>query len=112
MMTLFWCMNLNKETPVLKLLLIIFFNVTYYKASNNYWIGIPEGKFLEKGKYKNTEKSGATFLPVDLMVGKDVKINGFSFKIIECDEFTLKWYFFYCLKYLIFLINNAFNYFL
>ena len=26
------------------------------------------------------------------MVGKDVKINGFSFHILDCDDVTRKWY--------------------
>ena len=56
------------------------------------FIGISAGKFLEKGKYKNVEKASNFFTPTDLMVGKDVKINGFSFKILDCDDVSRKWY--------------------
>ena len=55
-------------------------------------LGIPDGKFLEKKRYKNQERQNNFFNPADLIVGKDVKINGFSFHLIECDEFTRKWY--------------------
>jgi len=54
--------------------------------------GISAGKFLEKGKYKNVEKGNNFFTPGDLMVGKDVKINGFSFRILDCDDVSRKWY--------------------
>eukprot|EP01017_Pseudomicrothorax_dubius_P031185 TRINITY_DN3956_c0_g1_i1.p1 TRINITY_DN3956_c0_g1~~TRINITY_DN3956_c0_g1_i1.p1 ORF type:complete len:141 (+),score=32.87 TRINITY_DN3956_c0_g1_i1:435-857(+) len=54
--------------------------------------GIVEGKFLEKNKYKNPERPGQYFSPADLMVGKDVKINGYSFHILDCDDFTKRWY--------------------
>lgn len=56
-------------------------------------IGIIGGKFLEKGRYKNVENGGAYISITDLLVGKDVKINGFSFNVIDCDEFTKKWLF-------------------
>jgi len=54
--------------------------------------GFVSGKFLEKGKYKNMERDGAYFLPTDFMLGKDVVINGYSFHIFDCDEFTKYWF--------------------
>ena len=54
--------------------------------------GIMEGKFLERRKYKNTDRNDGTFVtPTDMPIGGDVKINGYSFHIESCDEFTLKW---------------------
>ena len=55
-------------------------------------LGIPDGKFLERKRFKNQERQNNFFTPADLIVGKDVKINGFSFHLEECDEFTRKWY--------------------
>jgi len=54
--------------------------------------GIPDGKFLEKGKHKNEENNNELFSPSDFVVGKDIKINGRSFHIMGCDEYTRKWY--------------------
>jgi len=54
--------------------------------------GFVSGKFLEKGKYKNAEKGDEFFDPADFRVGKDVKINGYSFRILGCDDFTRRWY--------------------
>jgi len=54
--------------------------------------GFVSGKFLEKGKYKNAERDNQFFDPADFRIGKDVKINGYSFHILRCDEFTKKWY--------------------
>jgi len=47
---------------------------------------------LEKGKYKNVERGNDYFNPADFRLNKDIKINGFSFHIIDWDEFTRKWY--------------------
>jgi hypothetical protein len=55
-------------------------------------VGIPDGKFLEKRKYKNVNNNSEFFSPIDLIVGNDIKINGWSFKLLDCDEFTRKWY--------------------
>lgn len=54
--------------------------------------GFGGGKFLEKGRYKNTERNNNYFNPADFMVDGDVKINGFSFHLLEADEITKKWY--------------------
>lgn len=54
--------------------------------------GIPDGKFLEKRRYKNVQNNSEFFVPTDLVVGKDITINGYSFNILECDDYTKKWY--------------------
>jgi len=50
--------------------------------------GIIEGKFLERGKYKNVNNGNQFITPTDMPVGGDVKINGYSFHIVSCDEYT------------------------
>ena len=50
--------------------------------------GIIEGKFLERGKYKNVDKNMALLTPTDLPLGGDAKINGYSFHVLSCDEYT------------------------
>lgn len=50
--------------------------------------GIVEGKFLERRKYKNVDKNMEFITPTDLAIGGDVKINGYSFHILSCDEYT------------------------
>ncbi|CAD8213025.1 unnamed protein product [Paramecium octaurelia] len=54
--------------------------------------GIPDGKFLEKRKYKNAYNNNEFFSPNDLIVGNEVMINGWKFQLLDCDEFTKKWY--------------------
>lgn len=51
--------------------------------------GIVEGKFLERRKYKN--ESGEFITPTDLAIGGDVKINGYSFHVLSCDDYTQKY---------------------
>lgn len=53
--------------------------------------GIIEGKFLERGKYKNQDKNGEFVTPTDMPIGGSVRINGYYFLIESCDEFTQKW---------------------
>jgi hypothetical protein len=53
--------------------------------------GIIEGKFLERSKYKNADKENSYITPTDMAIGGTVKINGYSFQILSCDEFTEKW---------------------
>jgi DUF1126 PH-like domain len=55
------------------------------------FIGIWEGKLLERGKYKNEENDFAPFSISDFEINKSVKINSFSFYIIDADDFTKKW---------------------
>ena len=54
--------------------------------------GIKGGKFLEKARYKNVEKGNKYFTPADIIVGEDLKINGYSFHILEADSRTKIWY--------------------
>ena len=54
--------------------------------------GIMEGKFLERRKYKNTDRNDGSFItPTEMPLGGDVKINGYSFHIETCDEYSQKW---------------------
>jgi EF-hand domain-containing protein 1 len=53
--------------------------------------GIIEGKFLERGRYKNVDKDNSFITPTDMPIGGDVKINGYSFHIESCDDFSAKW---------------------
>ena len=53
--------------------------------------GIIEGKFLERGKYKNADRKGEFITPSDMPIGGIVKINGYSFQILSTDEFSQKW---------------------
>lgn len=54
--------------------------------------GFSEGKFLERGHYKNLARESEPFGPADLIVGQEMRINGHLFHITDCDEFTKKWY--------------------
>ena len=53
--------------------------------------GISEGKFLMRGKYKNTSRDNEPFHPVDFIVGSDVIINSYRFHIDSCDDYTKNW---------------------
>ena len=53
--------------------------------------GIWEGKFLERGLYKNVENDNKKFTISDFEIGKSMRINTFSFHILDADEFTKKW---------------------
>lgn len=53
--------------------------------------GIWEGKLLERGKYNNEENNNSKFTISDFEVNKSVKINSFSFYILDADDFTKKW---------------------
>jgi hypothetical protein len=52
--------------------------------------GIMEGKFLERRKYKNVDNHNKFITPTDMPIGGNVKINGYSFHIETCDEYTQK----------------------
>jgi len=87
--------NTNKPEDINRDFIITFFLhddtvLIYEPVQRN--SGFVSGKFLEKGKYKNTEKGGNFYDPADFVIGKDIKINGYSFNITGCDEFTRKWY--------------------
>ena len=53
--------------------------------------GIIEGPFLERRKYKNVDKQLAFITPTDMPVGGDIKINGYNFHVLDCDEYTTKY---------------------
>ena len=53
--------------------------------------GIWEGKFLERGLYKNVENDNRKFTISDFEIGKSMRINTFSFHVLDADEFTKKW---------------------
>jgi len=53
--------------------------------------GIIEGKFLHRNKYKNVDNNNAPITPSDMAIGGDVKINGHSFHIMTCDDYTAKY---------------------
>jgi hypothetical protein len=50
--------------------------------------GIMEGKFLERRKYKNADKNNEFITPTDIAIGGDIKINGYNFHILSCDDYT------------------------
>jgi hypothetical protein len=53
--------------------------------------GIWEGKFLERGKYKNIENESKQFQIMDFQINKSIKINTFSFCILDADDYTKSW---------------------
>ena len=38
--------------------------------------GIPDGKFLERAKYKNVNNNSKFFAPPDFMIGSVITVNG------------------------------------
>lgn len=74
------------------------FIITYYLNDDGIQIyeppcrnsGFSEGKFLERNKYKNEQ--GEVIQPHHLIVGRDIKINGYWFHLTDCDDFTKTWY--------------------
>ena len=53
--------------------------------------GIEPGAFLERRKYKNVDKMMEFITPTDMPVGGDIKINGYNFHVLDCDEYTTKY---------------------
>ena len=53
--------------------------------------GIIEGPFLRRKKYKNIDNNMEFITPSDLGIGADIKINGYHFNILGCDEYTSKY---------------------
>jgi len=72
------------------------FIIAFYLADNSLSIfepaqknsGIIEGKFLERGRYKNVDQNMNFLTPTDMPLGGNVKINGFSFHILSYDDYT------------------------
>lgn len=53
--------------------------------------GIISGPFLRRNKYKNVDKNNEFITPTDLPIGGDIKINGYSYHILSCDDYTVKY---------------------
>ena len=75
------------------------FIISFYLANDTISIfepaqknsGIIEGPFLQRTKYKNVDHNNEFITPTDLPVGGDIKINGYNFHILDCDDFTTKY---------------------
>ena len=50
--------------------------------------GIMDGPFLRRNRYKNVDKNNDFISPSELAIGADIKINGYSFHVLSCDEYT------------------------
>ena len=53
--------------------------------------GIWEGNFIQRKRYKNKENSEKYFTISDFEINKSIRINAFSFNILDADDFTKKW---------------------
>jgi len=75
------------------------FIISFYLADDSISIyepavknsGIIEGPFLRRNKYKNVDKFGDWILPTDMGIGRDIKINGYSYHILSADDYTVKY---------------------
>ena len=75
------------------------FIISYFLADNTVAIyeplkrnsGVVEGKFLERGRYKNVSGLREFIEPSDFTVGGNVTINSYSFQVLSADVFTEKW---------------------
>lgn len=75
------------------------FIISFYLADDSISIyepavknsGIIEGPFLRRYKYKNVDKNNEFITPTELGIGCDIKINGYSYHILSCDEYTKKY---------------------
>lgn len=56
-----------------------------------YKLGMVEGRFLERKKYKNPANEGNYFQITDFEINKSLKINSHSFFIYDADDYTKKW---------------------
>ena len=87
-------LNTKKPEDVDRKFLVSFFvaddTIQVYEMKNRN-SGVWEGKFLERGKYKNVENDNKQFTISDFEIGKSMRINTFSFYIIDADEFTKRW---------------------
>jgi len=54
-------------------------------------LGIVTGRFLEKGVHLNTV-TGNLFTPEDLYPGAIIEVHNRRFELLECDEYTRKFY--------------------
>lgn len=70
--------------------------ISYYLADDTISVyepairnsGILEGPFLRRGQYKNVDKNNELITPTDMPIGGDIKINGYSYHLESCDEYT------------------------
>jgi hypothetical protein len=46
---------------------------------------------LERNKYKNVDRNMEFISPSDIAIGGDIKINGYNFHIMGCDEYSTKY---------------------
>ena len=53
--------------------------------------GFIPGKFLERARYRNKNRNQDYFKATDFIIGDDVIINSYVFKIIDGDEGTKRW---------------------
>ena len=53
--------------------------------------GFLEGPFLKRNKYKNVDNNMDFITPQHLPVGGNVRINGYSFHVLGCDDYTTKY---------------------
>jgi hypothetical protein len=53
--------------------------------------GIIEGPFLRRNKYKNVDKNNEFITPTELPIGGNIKINGYSYNILSCDDYTVNY---------------------
>ena len=53
--------------------------------------GFLEGPFLKRNKYKNVDCNQEFITPSHLPIGGDVRINGYSFHLLGCDDYTTKY---------------------
>jgi len=54
-------------------------------------LGIVTGRFLEKGVHLNMQ-TGNLFQPEDLFPGAIIEVHGRKFELMDCDDFTRKFY--------------------
>eukprot|EP00920_Eleutheroschizon_duboscqi_P033509 GHVT01080649.1.p1 GENE.GHVT01080649.1~~GHVT01080649.1.p1 ORF type:complete len:481 (+),score=44.20 GHVT01080649.1:2070-3512(+) len=74
------------------------FTVSFYPANNHLLIhenpnrnsGRVAGRFLQKAKHVNQE-TGKVFTVDDLYIGATIKVNSFTFEIVDSDLYTEKW---------------------
>lgn len=63
------------------------FHITEPKVENS---GVPQGIFLKR--HKVPKPSGGIYTYLDLNLGINLEVYGRVFRIIDCDDFTLKFY--------------------
>jgi EF-hand domain-containing protein 1 len=75
------------------------FIISYYLADDTLSIfepaqknsGIIEGPFLERKKYKNIDNNMEFITPSELAIGGDIKVNGYCYTLLGCDDFSKKY---------------------